>query len=415
MREVDKLSVICWVNSLCLYSPRLSQAHNLQNKVFYNGSGRLPQPQYGVGHSVLPQFENTIPWSLHVGERRGSDNHHHEAIGSQCGERQGLHWWHEWQYGGFLFHREGVQWNQSATFLAMCARHLDGGKQLFLLQSRMLPTNCCGTCQGVTAGQRTRCIWFWWTSISAAGDHTIRSVRWTISSEATDSKCTSSCRALSSAWVALKSAQWSCCSTSTMFCSWPTDGVGPVAAYGPTPCRCVWHRIWRQNLENNSIITAVTQGIHNGGNDEVKMFPKHIKNETVDYYLEMNTTISKSNFIPSHSFGQTMPSGSWQGTMRHKRVMTMMMMARRTTMRLLRCLPWRSANPVRPRRLTRSASEMNDKIYKIWLKRDGKSLDRFAKWGRGFKILRADNENLPRSNTDHNVVQFEAGKQFTVY
>ena len=63
-------------------------------------------------------------------------------------------------------------------------------------------------------------------------------------------------------------------------------------------------------MENNSIITAVTQGIHNGGNDEVKMFPKHIRNETVDYYLEMNTTISKSNFIPSHSFGQTMPSGS---------------------------------------------------------------------------------------------------------
>ena len=77
--------------------------------------------------------------------------------------------------------------------------------------------------------------------------------------------------------------------------------TGWVWAY-PLPIN-VGQALLSKNHENNSVLTAMKQGIHNGGNYAMKMFPQHLRVQTMEFYVEMNLSISESNILPSHNLG----------------------------------------------------------------------------------------------------------------
>ena len=53
----------------------------------------------------------------------------------------------------------------------------------------------------------------------------------------------------------------------------------------------------------NPILTALCQGIHNGGNNALKLLPKTIRERVVDHYVDTNCPLTASNLLPEQSIG----------------------------------------------------------------------------------------------------------------
>lgn len=56
--------------------------------------------------------------------------------------------------------------------------------------------------------------------------------------------------------------------------------------------------------ENNShIMTALIQGLYNGGTTCLKIMPKHIRDKALEFLLDRNLATTPANMIPMHSIG----------------------------------------------------------------------------------------------------------------
>ena len=53
----------------------------------------------------------------------------------------------------------------------------------------------------------------------------------------------------------------------------------------------------------NPVLTALSQGIHNGGNHALKEFPKTIRDRVVEYYVNTNSPLLPSNLLPEENLG----------------------------------------------------------------------------------------------------------------
>lgn len=51
------------------------------------------------------------------------------------------------------------------------------------------------------------------------------------------------------------------------------------------------------------ILTALTQGIHNGGNQALKHFAKPLRDRVVEYYVSTNSALMPSTLLPEHNMG----------------------------------------------------------------------------------------------------------------
>eukprot|EP00434_Breviolum_minutum_P032609 symbB.v1.2.028841.t1/scaffold3093.1/size63743/1 len=57
------------------------------------------------------------------------------------------------------------------------------------------------------------------------------------------------------------------------------------------------------NNDENPVLTALTQGVHNGGNHALKEFPKTIRDRVVEYYVSTNSALLPSNLMPEENLG----------------------------------------------------------------------------------------------------------------
>ena len=57
------------------------------------------------------------------------------------------------------------------------------------------------------------------------------------------------------------------------------------------------------NNDENPVLTALTQGVHNGGNHALKEFPKTIRERVVEYYVNTNSPLLPSNLMPEENLG----------------------------------------------------------------------------------------------------------------
>ena len=55
--------------------------------------------------------------------------------------------------------------------------------------------------------------------------------------------------------------------------------------------------------DENPVLTALTQGVHNGGNHALKEFPKTIRDRVVEYYVNTNSPLLPSNLMPEENLG----------------------------------------------------------------------------------------------------------------
>ena len=56
--------------------------------------------------------------------------------------------------------------------------------------------------------------------------------------------------------------------------------------------------------ENNShIMTALIQGLYNGGTTCLKIMPRHIRDKALEFLLDRNLATTPANMIPMHSIG----------------------------------------------------------------------------------------------------------------
>ena len=51
------------------------------------------------------------------------------------------------------------------------------------------------------------------------------------------------------------------------------------------------------------ILTALSQGIYNGGNNALKFLPKNRRDRVVEYYVNTNSPLMPSNLLPEHNMG----------------------------------------------------------------------------------------------------------------
>ena len=59
-----------------------------------------------------------------------------------------------------------------------------------------------------------------------------------------------------------------------------------------------------KNDENNShILTALIQGLHNGGTTCFKIMPQHSRDKAIEFLLDRNLATTPANMIPEHSIG----------------------------------------------------------------------------------------------------------------
>ena len=55
--------------------------------------------------------------------------------------------------------------------------------------------------------------------------------------------------------------------------------------------------------DENPVLTALTQGVHNGGSHALKEFPKTIRDRVVEYYINTNSPLLSSNLMPEENLG----------------------------------------------------------------------------------------------------------------
>ena len=53
----------------------------------------------------------------------------------------------------------------------------------------------------------------------------------------------------------------------------------------------------------NPVLTALSQGVHNGGNHALREFPKTIRARVVEYYVNTNSALLPSNLLPEENLG----------------------------------------------------------------------------------------------------------------
>ena len=53
----------------------------------------------------------------------------------------------------------------------------------------------------------------------------------------------------------------------------------------------------------NPVLTALSQGVHNGGNHALREFPKTIRARVVEYYVNTNSALLPSNILPEENLG----------------------------------------------------------------------------------------------------------------
>ena len=59
----------------------------------------------------------------------------------------------------------------------------------------------------------------------------------------------------------------------------------------------------KDNNQENPVLTALAQAIHNGGNHALKQFRKAIRDRVVEYYVNTNSPLLSSNLLPEQNLG----------------------------------------------------------------------------------------------------------------
>ena len=181
-----------------------------------------------------------------------------------------------------------------------------GNKQSASQHYRIVPINLCGTSPRITRQFVT--ISSWW---QRCFNNTMSSAMWPSANAMysrgdTASQCFRSWLATTIGW---QSRSW----TILAVLYYKGYNVLQLAQRWTWANGYVWAYAMPINVNNamdahdqnneNPVLTALSQGVHNGGNHAWREFPKTIRARVVEYYVNTNSALLPSNLLPEENLG----------------------------------------------------------------------------------------------------------------
>ena len=138
-----------------------------------------------------------------------------------------------------------------------------------------------------------------------------------------------------------------------------------------------------KNDENNShILTALIQGLHNGGTTCFKIMPKHIRDKAIEFLLDRNLATTPANMIPEHSIGHP-DHAAWVMTRSDNEIRRLW--TKRTRSAVL--TTWKSNRRTARTQSTRSMKMDNDDTTSLPTTRQSKDAQRVTMRQRSVQII----------------------------